>query len=399
MKGGWTVSQRVKANINAHVLAWARQTAGYDLEEAARKIGVNPEKLQAWEAGEDKPTLRQLRMAAKVYRRPSALFYRSTTPAEPPTIPDFRLLPAVDMKYTPTLLYEIRRAFERRAIALELTAQLGEAPSVFPLEADMSESPESLAFRIRQALGINLATQISWRDQQTALRFWISAVESLGVLVFHVRNVELSQMRGFSISERPFPVVGINGKDSPRGRMFTLLHELVHIVLQNGGLCDLHELESKTDASIEAYCNRVAGEVLVPRDALLREETVVKNAGNYVWEDWQLRHLANQFMVSQEVILRRLLTFGKTTRSFYNLKREEYEEIYQRGRAERSGPVPYFRVVLRDNGPAFTSLVLSAYHNEVISSRDLSNFLGGIKLDHVGRIEHALIGGEGGVEA
>jgi len=150
--------------------------------------------------------------------------------------------------------------------------------------------------------------------------------------------------------------------------------------------------------SIEAYCNRVAGEVLVPRDALLHEEIVVENGGSTVWEDWRLKLLADRYMVSQEVILRRLLTFERTTRLFYNQKREEYEEIYRREKAEGGGPVPHYRLILRDNGPAFTSLVLSAYYNEAISSRDLSNYLGGIKLDHVGRIEQALFGGEGGVE-
>ncbi|MCL6634860.1 MAG: XRE family transcriptional regulator [Peptococcaceae bacterium] len=389
------MSRRVKANINAHVLAWARKTAGYVLEEAAHKIGISPEKLQAWETGEDKPTLRQLRIAAKVYKRPTALFYCSTTPPEPPDIADFRVLPGTGLKYIPELLYEIRRAFQRRAIALELTEQMGDTPVIFPLQADMSEPPDSLASRIREVLGITLATQFSWRDHYTAFRSWISAVEKTGTLVFHVGNIELVQMRGFSISERPFPVIGINSKDSPRGRIFTLIHELAHIVLQRGGVCDLNETEAE---SIEAYCNRVAGEVLVPKDALLHEETVVENGDNTVWEDWQLRALANRYMVSQEVILRRLLTFGKTTRSFYNQKREEYEEIYRREKAEGDGPVPHYRLILRDNGSTFTSLVLSAYYNEAISSRDLSNFLGGIKLDHVGRIEHALIGGEGGVE-
>lgn len=393
------MSQRVMANINAHVLVWARQTAGYDINEAAHKIGVKPEKLQAWEAGEDKPNMRQLRDIARVYKRPSALFFRSTTPIEPPKIPDFRLLPDADLRYTPRLLYEIRRAFERRTIALDLTAQMGDKPINFPLQASISESPVDLAYLIREVLGITLEIQYSWKDHYTALRSWISAVESLGVLVFHIKNVELKHIRGFSISERPFPVVGINSKDSPRGRIFTLLHELSHIALQNGGLCDLHELESDNDESIETYCNRVAGEVLVPKTALLREDTVINNTGKTVWEDWQLKQLANRYMVSQEVVLRRLLTFSKTTRQFYNQKHEEYEEIYQRERAESGGRVPYYRLILRDNGPAFTSLVLSAYQNEAISSRDLSNFLGGIKLDHVEKIEHALMSGEGGVEA
>jgi len=140
-----------------------------------------------------------------------------------------------------------------------------------------------------------------------------------------------------------------------------------------------------------------AGAHLVDR-AGHEDAAVIEHGDNPVWEDWQLRLLANRYMVSREVILRRLLTFGKTTRTFYNQKRVEYEEIYQRERAEGGGPIPYYRLILRDNGPAFTTLVLSAYYNQAISLRDLSNFLGGIKLDHVGRIEQALAGSEGSVE-
>lgn len=133
-----------------------------------------------------------------------------------------------------------------------------------------------MALRIREALGVTLADQYSWRDHYTALWSWIAAVENLGILVFHVRNVDLSLMRGFSIGERPFPVVGINGKDSPRGRIFTLIHEVVHIVLQNGGLCDLQESDSTINGFLETYCNQVAAEVLVPGDTLLHERAVIE---------------------------------------------------------------------------------------------------------------------------
>jgi len=389
-----TVTTRIKANINPEILAWARQTAGYGVEEASRKIGVTPAKLTAWETGDEKPTLRQLRLAAKVYKRPSALFFGSTAPSEPPTLPDFRLLPDTELKYTPSLLYEIRRAYQRRAVALELSAQLGEAPPEFPLKVDMSESPEDIASRVRDALGIALPVQLSWRDHYTALRSWISAVERLGVLVFHVGDVNVSHMRGFSISDRPFPVIAINAKDSPRGRIFTLLHELVHIALHRGGICNVIESEFGTEDSIEVYCNRVAGEALVPGDALLAEQTVIENAGNPIWQEEQLRYLANRFMVSQEVILRRLLTLGRTTTSFYNYMRNEYGQIYERQRPA-SGWIPHHRRILRDNGTTFTSLVLSAYYNGIINSVELCNYLGGIKLRHVRRIEQALQGGEG----
>ncbi len=392
------MSHGIKANINPHVLTWARRSAGYALDEAAKKVRIVPEKLLAWEAGEDQPTVRQLRLLAGLYKRPTALFYCACIPDEPRIAADFRLLPAGQAGYTPRLRYELRRAFHRRAIAMELTEQLGETVVDFPLRADMSEPSDALAQRIRQTLGITLAAQSAWRDPHAALRSWTSAIERLGVFVFHVTRVELGCMRGFSITERPFPVIGLNSKDSPRGRVFTLLHELIHIVLQSGGICDLHGLELDSHGSIETYCNRVAGEVLVPREALLNEEIVLGNGDSTVWREEQLRALSNRYMTSEEVILRRLLILGRTTRDFYHQKREEYAAIHRSESTEARGAPPYHRRVLQDNGRTFSSLVLSAYLSQVISCRDLSSFLGGFRLDYLGRIEQALMGSEEGIQ-
>lgn len=388
------MAERFKANINPDVLVWARQTAGYSIEEAARKIGTSSAILEAWESGDKKPTLNQLRKAARLYRRPSALFYRQTVPDKPQTLPDFRLQSDTGLEISPQLRFEIRRAFARRAAAIELTEQLQEQPPQFVFKADMTEPPESLAARIRELLNITLEQQYRWHDHYQALREWIAAVEKAGVLVFQTENVASSQMRGFSISQKPFPVIAINGKDSPRGRIFTLIHELVHVALEKGGICDLDENALDFERTVETYCNRVAGEVLVPKEALLEEQIVKRNVNN-IWSDNDIQHLSNLFMVSREVILRRLLVLGKTTKAEYRKRHKEFMKLYAQD-SER-GFVPYYRKVLRNNGTTYTNFVLSAYYNEIISSRDLSNFLGGIKLTHIPKIEQALFGNaEGG---
>lgn len=120
----------VRAQINPQVLSWARRTAGLGIPDAARKVSVSPERVQTWEVGTTQPTLRQLRLLARAYRRPTAFFYRSTVPPEPEGLPDYRLLPeAVGAQgESPSLRYEIRRARGRRDAALEIMAQLGETP-------------------------------------------------------------------------------------------------------------------------------------------------------------------------------------------------------------------------------------------------------------------------------
>jgi Zn-dependent peptidase ImmA (M78 family)/transcriptional regulator with XRE-family HTH domain len=382
---------RQRAAVTPALLSWARRVAGFSTDQAARKAGTSEARLAEWEAGEGQPTLRQLRLLSKAYRRPTAFFYRSETPPEPPGMPDFRLVQegALDGGDSPALRYEIRRARIRRETALEITALLGHEPPAVDLAGRREEGPEALGERIRRFLGVGVATQFRWTDHYEALREWTRAAERNGVLAFQFSNVEVSEARGFSFSEHPLPAVALNGKDSPRGRIFTLFHELAHIALGRGGLCDLHDRDQ--GPWLEPFCNAVAAEALVPRDVLVDLPELGAHQGPE-WDDPTLAALSNRFMVSREVILRRLLTLRLTTAAFYEAKRAQFLEDYRRQREEGGGFLQYYRRVLRDNGEAFTTLVLDAFDQKTISERDVSHHLGDVKLTHVDTIRGVLTG-------
>ena len=104
--------------------------------------------------------------------------------------------------------------------------------------------------------------------------------------------------------------------------------------------------------------------------------------------DSELRRLANRFSVSREVILRRLLILGKTTRGFYEEKRAEFQR--QRRRPPSSGGPEYYRIVMRNNGLAYTRLVIDAYYEGVVTGSKVSDYLG-MKLKHLKKIEEAVM--------
>src|SRR4051794_19713070 len=110
----------LRVRINPGMLSWARKTAGISIEDAARKIGgssLSPDKLLAWELGNDQPTANYLRKAAEVYKRPLGTFFLSEFPKEF-TIPrDFRRLPGDgERTLSPALRLQLRQSEERREI-------------------------------------------------------------------------------------------------------------------------------------------------------------------------------------------------------------------------------------------------------------------------------------------
>src|SRR5260370_19973794 len=118
---------KVKAEINPALISWARDTAGFTVAEAAKKLGIEEERLAGWEqpAADDGPSIPQLRKLAALFKRPLAVFYLSEPPKNFTVMRDLRRLPATGIRrYSPALQMEIRAANERRELALELAAEL-----------------------------------------------------------------------------------------------------------------------------------------------------------------------------------------------------------------------------------------------------------------------------------
>lgn len=379
------------AQVEPALLIWARESLGLAVADAAKKLGVKPERLEQWEQGDAHPTVAQLRTAARVYKRPLAVFFLSEAPHDFDVLRDFRRLP--DKKssaWSPQLHTEFRRAREQRETTLEL-AQLTDQPiPSAPSIAHSIGEPEEFARMARGLLDVDLDDQFSWRDKYRALAEWIRAVEDVAVLVLQTGAVSLEEMRGFSIYANVLPAIVVNAKDSPRGRVFTVLHEFAHVLLNNGGLCDLSTDPRSEEGRIEIFCNRVAAAILLPEGAFSQEEVVHQAPDSYEgWSQEELRELADKYGVSQEVTLRRLLTLGKTSPAFYQMMRHQFLETYGQPK-NTTGFAPYHRVRVRDLGKPYVRLVLEAYQRDEINASEVSDYLG-VNLKHLPKItEEAL---------
>lgn len=393
LKAPGTMAKAAEALVTPAVLVWARESLNLSLEAAGKKLKVKPERLAAWEEGSRRPTVNQLRKIANAYKRPLAVFFLPTVPKDfQVAMHDFRRLPADKPPVqTMALRLEIRKAVERRQVALELAKALEvELPDV-ALTCEMTEAPETVAGRIRDALGVSIDQQRGWATNYEALNAWRRAVERLGVLVFHADQVPVKDARGFSINDRPLPAVIVNAKDAPQARVFTLFHELTHLLLREGGLCDLHEdVPRMAGPSPEVFCNHVAGAVIAPASALNAEPSVMSHSPRRSWDDHEVEVLARRYWMSREAMMRRLTLVGAATNAEY----ERYRAVLASApkKPTKGGFVSPSTKSLRNLGFFFTSLAVGAYREEVITGSDLADHLE-LKLKHLPKIEDALARG------
>jgi Zn-dependent peptidase ImmA (M78 family)/transcriptional regulator with XRE-family HTH domain len=378
----------LKGIVNPELLAWAREASRLDVETAAQKIGVAPEKLVSWEDATAEPTITQLRKLADTYRRAVTFFFLERKPRAAKRLPDFRRLElSADDVESPELANMIREAQAKRAEALNIFAESEDTPPEFLIALDRRLRPEAAAVSLRAQLGIEFQQQRGWFDEYQALRAWKAAAEARGVMVLQSSGVSIDEMRGCAIAEFPLPVVILNGSDRPLGRIFTLLHELVHLAHRESALCDMREQVPRNDEQerIEAYCNHVAGAVLVPAEFLNLEADVRSANAQTVWDNEQLSRYRRQFWASRETVLRRLLILGRTSAQFYRRMRNEFVQQYANQIANTDIIVPVHRRVLMRNGDFLTSLALGAYDAGVLTGSALARVLG-TKLEHVPKI-------------
>lgn len=391
------MTKQYRALITPEVLLWARNRINMPLDAAAKKLGVEPERLAAWERGEDFPSISKAKDIARIYRRPLAVFYLPEPPEAIDMLHDFRRLPSTEhVDPSPALMLEIERAEFQRSIALQLLP-VSETGFAYLNSIGLNDDPESVGDRVRQLLNITLDDQYEWKaDQYLAFRQWKEAIERLHVLVLQMSHiagerVALEEARGFSIGELALPVIMINAKDAPAGRIFTLLHEFAHLLLNVTGICDLSEVRRPTtqEQRVETFCNRVAAAALMPAAAVIAQPTVQRHGNAEEWTDDEISKLARTFVVSNEAIVRRLASLGLASDAFYSRKHAEYAKLYAEMRLQpKDGRAPYELMVVRRNGVAFTRLVLEAYYQDRITLNKVASYLG-ISLKSMAKVETA----------
>lgn len=384
------------------VLTWARESAGLNPARAAKLIGVSEATLAGWESGSKQPTIKQLRKAAAKYHRPLAVLLLPEPPLDFDAMRDFRRLePLAGPAWSPRLHAEYKRALSQREVMLELAevAPASVSPTAELPQITPSADPERAGAQLRATLRLN-EVKPDWAHPGEALKACIRAVERLGVLVVQTQRVAPSEMQGFSIAEWPFPIIALNGGDAERRRLFTLLHELAHIAVKAGGLCDLHETENpkRTEDRLELYCNQVAASSLMPADDLLATPLVKSARPGHAWTLDELRQISHRFGPSSEAVLLHLVRHGRASWTLYWERKEELEDLYaeahereRQRRQETPGGPSWYVVHARDLGHGYVVSVLDAFHSRAISSLDVTDYLD-VRFDKLDKLERVVIG-------
>jgi Zn-dependent peptidase ImmA (M78 family)/DNA-binding XRE family transcriptional regulator len=359
------------ALVNPSLLIWSRERAGLSTEQVAKKLPVKPDRVEEWEAGEAKPTFLQAQKWASLAHIPFGFLFLKQPPAEQLPLPDLRTVGGIaPQRPSLELLDTVRDSIRKQDWYLEYLQHQEHQPLAFAGRFNSRSSVAEVVADIRQTLGVH--PDIARLDYDKYTRALIEAAEVAGILVMRSgialgnthRKLEVSEFRGFAISNVFAPVVFINSSDAPTARLFTLLHELAHIWIGSSGVSDGNSANGRDE---ERFCNAVAGEFLAPEVQF----RALWNA-EIDWEE-NLAPLATRFHISKLAIGRRACDLGYISQAQYSAY---YRMVLKAFQNEKGGAGDYYRNATAKNSPRLSKAVLTEAMSGRMLLREAGNLLG-----------------------
>lgn len=364
--------------VTPALLTWARERAGWSAADAIERF----KNFAEWEEGGAFPTYSQLEQLAEALKVPIAVFFFPQPPQVPSIAETFRTLPDTELEKMPSRIRLLLRKAKAFQLNLgELTG--GQNPAKKLITSDLSFSTKvkipDMAATVRTYLGVTTAQQQEWRDHDTALKEWRSALVRAGIYVFK-DAFKYEEYSGFCLYDETFPIIYVNNSSTKTRQMFTYFHELAHLLFHTSGIDTIHDryVAGLVDDAqrIEVLCNSFASYFLVPDDAFARA------AAGHAPTEATAELLARQFHVSREVIFRRFLDQGSIDDRQYAAAVQKWNGQRQ---AKGKGGNPYWSK-LTYLGRDYVSLALSEYHRNRIDETQLADYLD-TKPKNVGTLE------------
>ena len=244
---------------NPNILREALQARRLTSAQLSRRLGIDPAKLDRDLHRDPEPKQGLLNMLARELVLPPFAFYMQHLPALEETVPDFRSpTPKIGPRSRGTIeAIKLGEGIQRWLIELGAPGSSGLPKFV----GSTDEEIDRFALRARQYFAITLKDQQEAKD---ARAFYVTVrrkIEEKGVLVFQ-DSFPREDGSGFCLAHNTHPLILINTHQQTRGRrLFTLAHELAHVLMGKTGISDPFVRENM----IERRCNRFAGSFLVPQ--------------------------------------------------------------------------------------------------------------------------------------
>lgn len=284
-----------RLNIQPNLLRLVIQRAGISEEKAIETFPL----LNGWLFQEKQPTLNQLKKFAAKFYVPFGYLFMSNLPIEKIPFPMFRGEAGQQDHFNLNVYDTVMNVQARQEWLEEYLEENDIKTCNFIGSITTKTSISETVRRLRSILDLDDRWAFSLATPDAAVSLLGQKIEDTGVFLAYNgvvgnnthRPLKVSECRGFALVNEKAPYIFVNSADSKSAQLFTLIHEVAHLML---GVSAGHAgSEVLNHEATENYCDMVAAEFLVPA-SVLRE----------IWIN-DTKSASRRFKASELVVARR----------------------------------------------------------------------------------------------
>lgn len=311
----------IKIQVKPEVIKWAIRNSGWEESELILKLKISESTYQNWLKGNI--TIKQLENLANKLKRPLAIFFLPEAPKDKPKPKDYRMLPDKKDKFDKKTILAIRKARYLQGIIQELSINIEDDLKPKITKHKLIDNPQEVAKKYREILNFTEQKQIKdLKDSYRVYNYLRELLEDMNIYSFQI-SMHIEDARGFALSDKNPQVIVANSGDEIEARIFTLIHELGHILLGETAI-SLSELENQN--KIERWCNEFASNFLLPKELAI---TIFSERKDSLTETKTLNSLKRKYKLSKA-----MLVYSMFNLNFIN--QATYKSILQRPAQEKS---------------------------------------------------------------
>ena len=275
---------------------------------------------------------------------------------------------ATDKTRSPKERLAIRDALRIRGFVGDLWRELGKNLQELPM-ASTDQDPESVANQIRETFfEISLTEQMSWSSVSQAFNHWRKSIERIDILVF-LYSLGEDSARGFSFASESPPVISVSTTWHPSVRIYTLFHELGHILTRTNSSCYEANSASPTKDPVERWCESFSAAFLMPRQEFQELSESRQFSSPISAATW----LSNKLHVSRKSALLRLVEIGSARWQDFQKLESRFEKKSRGGHPDPNN-IRTRDVTKRHTYGSCLSSVYEAYETGLINEADIRTY-------------------------
>lgn len=273
--------------VNRDVLKWVVNQTDIPPNELYNEF----KKLKTWLSEDSEISVAQIEKLSNKTKIPFGYFFMSSVPKEDNRLADFRTIENLEIKKMSRNLIDVIKEMEvKQAWMRDYLIENGAEPFSFIGKYNINSPYKTVSNDILETLNLESSWNTKIRNPYECYKFLKNTISKAGILVMQAsfvgnqtqRRLDLEEFRAFVLIDDYAPLIFINSLDSDTAKLFSIVHELVHIWLGKEEIFNLNDVADNesneyNNLKLERFCNKVTGEFLLPENILLEQYKYSQN--------------------------------------------------------------------------------------------------------------------------